>query len=72
VTKDEADAFADQAVAALRAALRAGWGWTEELKEPDFDALRGREDFQKLVKELAVKAAAGDQPNLEKRPAPPR
>jgi len=26
--------------------------WTDELKEPDFDPLRGRDDFQTLVAEL--------------------
>jgi hypothetical protein len=71
VTKEEAAAFADQAVAALRDAISAGWNWPDELKEPDFDALRKRDDFQKLVKELSVKAAGSDQPNPEKRLAPP-
>jgi hypothetical protein len=28
----------------------------DELKEPDFDALRGRPDFQKLVAEVEAKA----------------
>ena len=56
VTKDEAAAFADQAVAALRDAFSAGWGWTNELKEPDFDAIRGRDDFKKLVAEIEAKA----------------
>jgi tetratricopeptide (TPR) repeat protein len=56
VTKDEAAAFADQAVAALRDAINAGWNWPNELKEPDFDALRGRDDFQKLLAEVEAKA----------------
>jgi tetratricopeptide (TPR) repeat protein len=68
----EATAFRDQAVAALRDAVKAGWSQADELKEPYFDALRKRDDFQELVKGLAVKAAAGDQPKSEKRPAPPR
>jgi tetratricopeptide (TPR) repeat protein len=55
VTAAEAAAFADQAVAALRDALQAGWGQYDELKEPDFDPLRKREDFQKLVAELERK-----------------
>jgi hypothetical protein len=46
------DAFADQAVAALRDAVKAGWAQLHELKEPDFDVLRGREDFKKLAVEL--------------------
>jgi hypothetical protein len=45
-------AFADQAVAALRDAFIAGWGLLDEVKEPDFDALRKGDDFQKLVAEL--------------------
>ena len=38
VTAAEAAAFADQAVAALRDAISAGWARRDELKEPDFDA----------------------------------
>jgi len=57
VTAAEAAAFADQSVAALRDALQAGWGQYDELKEPDFDALRGRADFQKLVAGVEAKAA---------------
>jgi hypothetical protein len=30
--------------------------YPSELKEPDFDALRGREDFQKLFAEVEAKA----------------
>ena len=41
------------------------------MKGPDFDALRERDNFQKLVKELSLKAAGGDQPSPEKRSAPP-
>jgi tetratricopeptide (TPR) repeat protein len=58
VTKDEAAAFADQAVAALREAFSAVWGLTNELKEPDFDAIRKREDFQKLLADLKAKSEA--------------
>jgi len=38
-------------------------GWTDELKEPDFDALRGRADFQKLMAEVEMgnKARAAKQ-----------
>ena len=56
VTPAEARAFADQAVPALRDAMSAGWNRPDELKEPDFDALRGRDDFQKLVAEVEAKA----------------
>ncbi len=56
VTADEAKAFADQSVAALAALVKAGWTPSSELKDPDFDALRGRADFQKLVAEVEAKA----------------
>jgi tetratricopeptide (TPR) repeat protein len=56
VTKAEAAAFAEQAVASLRDAFSHGWGWLDKVKESDFDALRGREDFQKLVAEVGAKA----------------
>jgi tetratricopeptide (TPR) repeat protein len=63
VTKEEAAAFAGQAVAALANAVTAGWAWPGELKEPDFDALRGRADFQKLVAEVEEKARPNTKPN---------
>src|SRR5262249_52456929 len=56
VTPAEAAAFADQAVTALRDVLQAGWGNWADLKEPDFDTIRGREDFKKLLAELHPKA----------------
>jgi serine/threonine-protein kinase len=56
VTAAEAAMFADHAVAALRDAFQAGWGNLAALKEPDFDGLRGRGDFQKLVAEVEAKA----------------
>ena len=56
VTKEEAKAFADQSVSALAAVVKTGWALPSELKEPDFDALRGRADFQKLVAEVQAKA----------------
>jgi tetratricopeptide (TPR) repeat protein len=56
VTKSEAAGVAAQAVAALRDATNAGWNRPDELTEPDFDALRGLEDFQKLVAETEAKA----------------
>jgi tetratricopeptide (TPR) repeat protein len=58
VTAIEAARFADQAVATLQDALQSGWAQLDELKEPDFDPLRKRADFQKLVQELEAKAAA--------------
>ena len=55
VTAAEAAAYADQAVAALRDAVQAGWGKVAELRESDFDGLRGRGDFQTLVAEVEAK-----------------
>ena len=60
VTKEEASTFADRSVADLAAAIETGWALPSELKEPDFDALRGRADFQKLVAEAEAKAAAAE------------
>jgi tetratricopeptide (TPR) repeat protein len=56
VTPAEAAAFADRSVESLRDIITGGWGLRSELKEPDFDAIRGREDFQKLLSELETKA----------------
>ena len=56
MTAAEAKTFADQSVAALAAVVQLGWALPSELKEPDFDALRGRADFQKRVAEVAAKA----------------
>jgi serine/threonine protein kinase/tetratricopeptide (TPR) repeat protein len=56
VTAAEARTFADQSVAALADAVKTGWALPSELKEPDFDALRGREDFQRLAAEVEKKA----------------
>jgi hypothetical protein len=58
VRADEAARFADQAVAALQDAVQADWAQLDELKQTDFDALRKRADFQKLVRELEAKAVA--------------
>jgi hypothetical protein len=51
VTTAEAARFADQAVAALRDAISAGGSRPDEREEPDFDPLRGRDDFQELLAE---------------------
>jgi len=56
VTKEEAKAFADQSVAALADLVKTGWALPSELREPDFDALRGRADFKKLAAQVEAKA----------------
>ena len=62
VTKDEAAAFADQAIAALRDAINGGWRLLDDLKEPDFDAIRGRDDFKKLLAEVEAKSGPEAKP----------
>jgi hypothetical protein len=52
VTPAEAAGFTDQAIATLSDAVKAGWSSPAELKEPDFDALRDRADFRKLLADL--------------------
>jgi tetratricopeptide (TPR) repeat protein len=60
VRKEEAKTLADRAVATLADAIKAGWrpAGLEDPKGPQFDALRQREDFQKLLAQLAQKAPA--------------
>jgi hypothetical protein len=49
--------YADQSVEALRQAVAAGFRDVERLnKNQYFDALRARDDFKKLLAELAEKA----------------
>ena len=55
MTHAEATTFADEAVAALRDTVNAGWMHREELKDIEFDSLRDRDDFKKLVAELEAK-----------------
>jgi eukaryotic-like serine/threonine-protein kinase len=62
VTKAEAAAFADRAIASLRYGFSAGWGWPDAVKEPDFDALRERDDFKKLLAEREAKAGPKAKP----------
>jgi hypothetical protein len=56
VTKEDATTFADQSVAALAGVVKTGWALPNELREPDFDAVRGRADFRKLFAEVEAKA----------------
>jgi eukaryotic-like serine/threonine-protein kinase len=62
VTAAEAASFADRSVAALRDAIDAGWAVLQELKAQEFDPLRGREDFKKLVAELEAKSRPEAKP----------
>jgi hypothetical protein len=62
VSKEEAKTFADQSIAALADLVKTGWALPSELKEPDFDALRGRAEFQKLVVEVEARSAPNAEP----------
>jgi hypothetical protein len=55
VTDEHARTSADESVAALAAIVKSGWAYPSELKEPDFDAVRDRGDFQKLLAEVAAR-----------------
>jgi tetratricopeptide (TPR) repeat protein len=68
VTTAEAATYAGQAVAALQGAVAGGWAQLDELKESEFDSLRKRVDFQRLVKELEAKAAAERRTNSHNWP----
>ena len=54
MTAAETRTFADPS-SALADVAKTGWALPSELKEPDFDALHGCPDFQKLVTEKAEK-----------------
>jgi hypothetical protein len=58
---DEAKKRADDAMAALGRAVAAGWSdWKQTSQDEDLKALRGRPDFQELLRDrLKPKAAEG-------------
>jgi hypothetical protein len=60
---DKAAAIGDQAVAAFGDAISTGRSVPEELKERDFDALRGRDDFKRTLAEVAAESV----PKAEER-----
>jgi hypothetical protein len=55
LTAAEAKTFAEKSSAALAAVVKTGWAAPSELKEPDFDALRSRDDFRKLLAEVETR-----------------
>lgn len=71
MSQAEAAGFANQTVAVLRDAVKAGFAPGDVLKGSDFDALRKRDDFQKLVNEISLKSPADDPPNSERCPVLP-
>jgi serine/threonine protein kinase/tetratricopeptide (TPR) repeat protein len=60
---DEARAEADKAMASLNRAVAAGFGKVEQIrKDPDFDTLRNRDDFKKLLERLKPSVPASSTP----------
>jgi hypothetical protein len=53
---------------AERRSSDAGRAVPEELKEPEFDLLRKRDDFQKLQKEVEAKASNHAKPDKQPQP----
>jgi tetratricopeptide (TPR) repeat protein len=54
---DKKQEYADRAMQLLHQAVKAGWkDAAHMMKDVDLDALRGRDDFKKLIGELAKKA----------------
>jgi hypothetical protein len=59
-TSNKKEAYADRAVELLRRAVQAGWRDAAHMrKDTDLDPLRGRDDFQKLFRQLEKQPAAG-------------
>ena len=53
-----AERYARRAIALLRQAVAAGYQDAAHMKkDPDLDSLRGRDDFEKLLKEMDAKQA---------------
>ena len=47
----------------LRNAVKAGWNDAAHMaKDTDLDPIRGRDDFKKLIEELAKKSSAKPEP----------
>jgi hypothetical protein len=63
VTMAGAATFADKVLAELQDAFRSGWADEVLLRDSDFDAVRSREDFRKLLRDVEAKAAAGSPPD---------
>jgi serine/threonine protein kinase/Tfp pilus assembly protein PilF len=61
----ETEKLSNQAVAALREAISAGWSQPNQLGDPEFNAMRARDDFRKCVVEIQP---AVTSPNDAQRP----
>jgi eukaryotic-like serine/threonine-protein kinase len=56
---DKKQEYADRAMDLLRNALKAGYSDAAHMaKDTDLDAIRGRDDFKKLIEHLAKKSPA--------------
>jgi hypothetical protein len=60
---DDAGAEADKAIASLNRAVATGFRKVEQIrKDPDFDTLRNRDDFKKLLERLKPSVPASSAP----------
>ena len=61
---DHKQEYADRAMVLLQQAVQAGWNDAAHMaKDTDLDTIRGRDDFKKLVDELAKKMPGKPSPN---------
>ncbi len=57
--QDEKRRLTDQALATLRQAVAAGWGNADSLRrDPAFESVRARAEFQRIIQEVEAKAKA--------------
>jgi hypothetical protein len=47
----------------VESVVALGWGLTKELKEPEFDTIRGRDDFKKLLADVEARGVPKAQPH---------
>ena len=60
---DKKQEYADRAMDLLQTAVKAGWSDAAHMaKDTDLDPIRGRDDFKKLIEELAKKSPANSEP----------
>ena len=59
ISADKKQEYSDRAMELLQKAVKAGWSDTAHMaKDTDLDAIRRRDDFEKLIEELAKKSPA--------------
>ncbi len=61
--RDKKQEYADRAMDLLQKAVKAGYNDAAHMaKDTDLDPIRGRDDFKKLIEELAKKSPAKPEP----------